>query len=46
VVIATGATAVGAALLISTGLSYVLSKRMGLIEIPKPERDRETTRSA
>jgi hypothetical protein len=46
VVIATGATAVGTALLISTGLSYVLSKRMGLIEIPKPERDRETTRSA
>ena len=45
-VFATGATAVGTALLISTGLSYVLSKRMGLIEIPKPERDRETTRSA
>lgn len=32
VVIATAATAVGTALLISTALSYVLSKRMGLIE--------------
>jgi hypothetical protein len=44
-VIATGATAIGTALLISTGLSYLLSKRMGLIEMPEPERDHETTRS-
>jgi hypothetical protein len=45
VVIATAATAVGAALLISTGLSYVLSKRMGLIQTSQPERDHETTRA-
>jgi hypothetical protein len=45
-VFATAATAIGAALLISAALSYVLSKRLGLIESSQPERDRETTRSA
>ena len=38
VVIATAATAVGAALLISTAMSFVLSKRMGLIERPPVNR--------
>ena len=33
-VMATASTAVGAALLVSTGMSYLLSKRMGLIERP------------
>jgi hypothetical protein len=45
-VFATAATAIGAALLISVALSYVLSKRLGLIESPQSERDRETTRPA
>jgi hypothetical protein len=31
-VMATATTAIGAAMLVSTGMSYVLSKRMGLIE--------------
>lgn len=38
VVIATAATAIGAALLISTAASYVLSKRMGLIDPPPVNR--------
>ena len=38
-VMATAATAVGAALLVSTGMSYLLSKRMGLIERPQGKRD-------
>jgi hypothetical protein len=38
VVIATAATAIGTALLISTAASYVLSKRMGLIERPPVNR--------
>jgi hypothetical protein len=38
-VMATAATAVGAALLISTGMSYVLSKRMGLLGRPRIKRD-------
>ena len=38
-VMATAATAVGAALLVSTGMSYLLSKRMGLIERPPINRD-------
>ena len=39
-VVATAATAVGAALLVSTGMSYLLSKRMGLIERQQINRDR------
>jgi len=49
VVIATAATAIGTGLLISTGLSYVLSKRMGLIEQPRSlrdQRDQDVSRSA
>jgi hypothetical protein len=38
-VMATAAAAIGAALLISTGMSYLLSKRMGLIERPRVKRD-------
>ncbi len=38
-VMATAAAAVGAALLISTGMSYLMSKRMGLIERPRVKRD-------
>lgn len=38
VVIATAATAIGTALLISTALSYVLSQRMGLIDRPRVNR--------
>jgi hypothetical protein len=38
-VMATASTAVGAALLVSTGMSYLLSKRMGLIERPSIKRD-------
>jgi hypothetical protein len=40
-VVATAATAVGAALLVSTGMSYLLSKRMGLIERQQINRDRD-----
>jgi hypothetical protein len=39
VVFATAATAIGAALLISTAASYVLSKRMGLIDRPRVKRN-------
>ena len=38
-VTATAATAVGAALVVSTGMSYVLSKRMGLIDRPRATRN-------
>jgi hypothetical protein len=38
-VTATAATAIGAALVVSTGMSYVLSKRMGLIDRPRVTRD-------
>ena len=38
-VMATAATAIGVGLVVSTGMSYVLSKRMGLIDRPKRERD-------
>jgi hypothetical protein len=44
-VMATAATAIGAALLVSTGMSYLLSKRMGLIERPRPTRDQDVSRS-
>jgi hypothetical protein len=40
-VMATAATAVGAALLVSTGMSYVLSKRMGLIERSRVRRNQD-----
>ena len=42
-VMATAATAIGAALLVSTGMSYVLSKRMGLIERPQVKRDQNAS---
>ena len=42
-VMATAATAVGAALLVSTGMSYLLSKRMGLIERQRINRDQGTS---
>jgi hypothetical protein len=45
-VIATASTAIGSAMLISTALSYVLSKRMGLIERPGDPRDQDISRSA
>jgi hypothetical protein len=38
-VTATAATAIGAALVISTAMSYVLSKRMGLIDRPRAKRN-------
>jgi hypothetical protein len=44
-VFATAATAIGSALLISSALSFVLSRRLGLLQAAQPERDRETTRS-
>jgi len=43
VVIATAATAIGTALLISTAVSYVLSKRMGLIERQSIKQDQRTS---
>lgn len=46
IVLATAATAIGFALLVSTALSYVLSKRLGLIERPKAARDQDVSRSA
>jgi hypothetical protein len=42
-VMATAATAIGAALLVSTSLSYVLSKRMGLIGRPRFKRDTDAS---
>ena len=42
-VMATAATAIGAALLVSTGLSYLMSKRMGLIERPRVNRDQNAS---
>ena len=42
-VMATAATAIGAALLVSTGMSYLLSKRMGLIERPGVKRDQNAS---
>jgi hypothetical protein len=38
-VTATAATAIGAGLVVSTAMSYVLSKRMGLIDRPRVTRD-------
>ena len=43
-VTATAATAVGAALVVSTGMSYLLSKRMGLIERPRARKDSDVSR--
>ncbi len=40
-VTATAATAIGAGLVVSTAMSYVLSKRMGLIDRPRVTRDRD-----
>jgi hypothetical protein len=45
-VMATAATAIGAALVISTGMSYALSRRMGLIERPRAHRDHDVSRPA
>jgi hypothetical protein len=42
-VMATAATAVGAALLVSTAMSYLLSKRMGLIERRPIKRDQDAS---
>ena len=42
-VMATAATAIGAALLVSTGMSYLLSKRMGLIERSRVKRDQDAS---
>ena len=42
-VMATAASAIGAALLVSTGMSYLLSKRMGLIERPRVKRDQNAS---
>jgi hypothetical protein len=42
-VVATAATAIGAGLLVSTGMSYVLSKRMGLIERPPVRPDQNAS---
>jgi hypothetical protein len=42
-VMATAATAIGAALVISTGVSYALSRRMGLIERPRVRRDQDAS---
>ena len=46
VVTATVAAAIGAGLVVSTAMSYLLSKRMGLIDRPRASRDLETSRSA
>ena len=45
-VLATAATAIGAAMLVSTGISYLMSKRMGLLSRPSARRDLDTSRSA
>jgi hypothetical protein len=42
-VMATAAAAVGAAMLVSSAMSYVLSKRMGLIERSRGKRDQNAT---
>jgi hypothetical protein len=42
----TVAAAVGAGLVVSTGMSYVLSKRMGLLVQPRASRDLDTSRPA
>ena len=42
-VMATAATAVGAALLISTTMSYLLSRRMGLIQRPAVKRNQDAS---
>jgi hypothetical protein len=46
VVLATMATAVGVGLLVSTVMSYVLSKRMGLLDRPSAGRNPDTSRPA
>jgi hypothetical protein len=45
-VVATASTAIGAGLVISTAMSYLLSKRMGLLQRPRPSRDIDVSRSA
>jgi hypothetical protein len=42
-VMATAATAIGAAMLVSTAMSYVLSRRMGLIERARVKRDQNAS---
>jgi hypothetical protein len=42
-VMATAASAIGAAMLVSTAMSYLLSKRMGLIERPRAKRDHDAS---
>ena len=43
IVTATAATAIGAALVVSTAMSYLLSKRMGLIDRPRVKRDHDAS---
>ena len=45
-VMATAATSIGVALVVSTGVSYALSRRMGLIERPRAHRDHDVSRPA
>ena len=45
-VMATAATAIGLALVVSTGASYALSRRMGIIEPPQARRDSDVSRPA
>ena len=42
-VMATAASAIGAVMLVSTAMSYLLSKRMGLIERSRGKRDRDAS---
>jgi hypothetical protein len=46
VVTATVAAAVGAGLVVSTAMSYLLSRRMGLLDRPRETRDLDTSRPA
>ena len=45
VVTATAAAAIGAGLVVSTAMSSVLSKRMGLLERPRPTQNPDVSRS-
>jgi hypothetical protein len=45
-VTATAAASIGAGLVVSTAISYLLSKRMGLIERSRIRRDQDVSRSA
>jgi hypothetical protein len=45
-VLATAATAIGVGLVVSTAMSYVMSRQMGLLSRPPARRDLDTSRSA